>query len=154
HPGRGRCRLGHRPGSPVRRADLRGVDEPGSVPGPGAGGVAAGQLVAVPDGSGPGGGHRRAWLPVCASSRLLLSVGYALEGGLPVKRVIFVCVENSNRSQMAEAFARMHGAGKVEAHSAGSRPSGRINPKAVEAMKEVGYDLATHTSKGLDGFNG
>jgi protein-tyrosine-phosphatase len=71
-----------------------------------------------------------------------------------MKKVIFVCVENSNRSQMAEAFARIHGAGKVDAFSAGSRPSGRINPKAVEAMKELGYDLATHTSKGLDGFNG
>ena len=71
-----------------------------------------------------------------------------------MKKVIFVCVENSNRSQMAEAFARMHGAGKVEAQSAGSRPSGRVNPKAIEAMKEVGYDLTRHTSKGLDGFNG
>ena len=71
-----------------------------------------------------------------------------------MKKVIFVCVENSNRSQMAEAFARLHGAGRVEAFSAGSRPSGRINPKAVEAMREVGYDLTTHTSKGLDGFNG
>jgi protein-tyrosine-phosphatase len=70
------------------------------------------------------------------------------------KRVLFVCVENSNRSQMAEAFARIHGAGKVEAHSAGSRPSGRVNPKAVEAMKEIGYDLTTHTSKGLGEFNG
>jgi arsenate reductase (thioredoxin) len=66
-----------------------------------------------------------------------------------VKRVVFVCVENSNRSQMAEAFARMHGGGKVEASSAGSRPSGRVNPKAVEAMKEVGYDLTAHRSKGL-----
>jgi protein-tyrosine-phosphatase len=71
-----------------------------------------------------------------------------------MKKVIFVCVENSNRSQMAEAFAWMHGAGKVEAHSAGSRPSGQVNPKAVEAMKEVGYDLTMHTSKGLDAFNG
>ena len=71
-----------------------------------------------------------------------------------MKRVLFVCVENSNRSQMAEAFARMHGSGKVEAFSAGSRPSGRVNPRAVEAMKEVGYDLTTHTSKGLDEFNG
>jgi protein-tyrosine-phosphatase len=70
------------------------------------------------------------------------------------KKVIFVCVENSNRSQMAQAFARIHGAGKVEAFSAGSRPSGRINSKAVEAMKEVGYDLTTHTSKGLNEFNG
>jgi protein-tyrosine-phosphatase len=71
-----------------------------------------------------------------------------------VKRVIFVCVENSNRSQMAEAFARIHGAGKVEAHSSGSRPSGRVNPKAIEAMKELGYDLTKHSSKGLDEFNG
>ena len=70
------------------------------------------------------------------------------------KIVLFVCVENSNRSQMAEAFARMHGGGKVEAHSAGSRPSGRVNPKAVDAMKEVGYDLTKHASKGLTEFNG
>ncbi len=68
--------------------------------------------------------------------------------------VIFVCVENSNRSQMAEAFAHIHGGARVEAFSAGSRPSGRVNPKAVEAMKEVGYDLTIHASKGLDGFNG
>lgn len=68
-------------------------------------------------------------------------------------KVIFVCVENSNRSQMAEAFARMHGEGRIEAYSAGSRPSGRVNPKAVEAMRELGYDLTTHTSKGLDDFN-
>ena len=71
-----------------------------------------------------------------------------------MKKVVFVCVENSNRSQMAEAFARIHGAGKIEAYSAGSRPSGRVNPKATEAMKELGYDLTTHTSKGLDAFNG
>lgn len=71
-----------------------------------------------------------------------------------MKRVVFVCVENSNRSQMAEAFARIHGSGKVEACSAGSRPSGKINPKAVESMKELGYDLTGHTSKGLDQFNG
>jgi protein-tyrosine-phosphatase len=64
-----------------------------------------------------------------------------------MKRVLFVCVENSNRSQMAEAFARMQGG--VEAFSAGSRPSGRVNPRAIEYMKEVGYDLTTHTSKAL-----
>lgn len=73
---------------------------------------------------------------------------------MAAKRVIFVCVENSNRSQMAQAFARMHGGNAVEAFSAGSRPSGRINPKAVDAMKELGYDLPTHTSKGLEEFNG
>lgn len=70
------------------------------------------------------------------------------------KTLLFVCVENSNRSQMAEAFARIHGGAAVEAFSAGSRPSGRVNPKAVAAMAEVGYDLSTHTSKGLDGFDG
>jgi protein-tyrosine-phosphatase len=68
--------------------------------------------------------------------------------------VLFVCVENSNRSQMAEAFARIHGGDRVEAHSAGSRPSGRVNPRAVEFMREVGYDLTTHTSKSLDAFDG
>jgi len=66
-----------------------------------------------------------------------------------MKKVLFVCVENSNRSQMAEAFAKIHGKGKVEAYSSGSRPSGIINPKAIEAMKELGYDLTTHTSKSL-----
>jgi arsenate reductase len=65
------------------------------------------------------------------------------------KRLLFVCVENSNRSQMAEAFARIHGAGKVEAYSAGSRPSGQVNPKAVAAMREVGYDLSLHESKSM-----
>ena len=65
------------------------------------------------------------------------------------KRILFVCVENSNRSQMAEAFARMHGGAAVEAYSAGSRPSGRVNPRAVQFMKEVGYDLTTHQSKAL-----
>jgi protein-tyrosine-phosphatase len=58
-----------------------------------------------------------------------------------MKRVVFVCVENSNRSQMAEAFARIYGSGKVEAYSACSRPPGKVNPKAVAALKELGYDL-------------
>ena len=70
------------------------------------------------------------------------------------KRVIFVCVENSNRSQMAQAFAQLLGGDAVEAHSAGSRPSGKVNPKAVAAMQELGYDLSTHASKGLDDYNG
>src|SRR5262245_22773086 len=65
------------------------------------------------------------------------------------KRIVFVCIENSNRSQMAEAFARIHGRGVVESYSAGSRPSGRVNPKAVISMMERGYDLRSHSSKGL-----
>ena len=64
-------------------------------------------------------------------------------------RLLFVCVENSNRSQMAEAFARIHGRELVEAFSAGSRPSGKINPRAIEAMKAIGYDLTQHRSKSL-----
>ncbi len=70
------------------------------------------------------------------------------------KRVLFVCVENSNRSQMAEAFARIHGGDRVEAHSAGSKPSGRINPKAIRFMGELGYDLSGHVSKSLDEVHG
>ena len=67
-----------------------------------------------------------------------------------MKRILFVCVENSCRSQMAEAFARMHAASDVEAHSAGSRPSGVVNEKAIASMAEVGYDLAEHRSVALD----
>src|SRR5215218_493805 len=67
-----------------------------------------------------------------------------------MKRVLFVCVENSCRSQIAEAFARIHGGENVEAFSAGSRPSGKVNTKAIETMKEIGYDLSTHESKSLD----
>ena len=66
------------------------------------------------------------------------------------KRLLFVCVENSNRSQMAEAFARIHGNGKFEAFSAGSRPSGKVNPRAIAAMAQRGYDLTTHKSKSLE----
>lgn len=65
-----------------------------------------------------------------------------------MKRVVFVCIENSNRSQMAQAFANMLGG--VEAFSAGSRPSGRVNPKAIQAMSELDYDLSAHQSKSLD----
>ena len=65
----------------------------------------------------------------------------------PYRRLLFVCVENSCRSQMAEAFARMEGGEGVEAFSAGSRASGIVNPGAVRTMAEVGYDLSGHRSK-------
>ena len=71
----------------------------------------------------------------------------------PPKRVVFVCVENSNRSQMAEAFARLHGQGRVEVYSAGSRPAGEVNPNAVAAMRELG-DLGRHRPKGLAELGG
>jgi arsenate reductase len=69
-------------------------------------------------------------------------------------RVLFVCVENSNRSQMAQAFATMYGGERVEALSAGSKPKGIVNPKAIAAMKELGYDLTTHASKSVEQYNG
>lgn len=65
------------------------------------------------------------------------------------KKILFVCIENSNRSQMAQAFAIMHGKDNIEAYSAGSNPSGIVNPKAIAAMKELGYDLSMHDSKSL-----
>jgi arsenate reductase len=65
------------------------------------------------------------------------------------KKLLFVCVENSNRSQMSQAFAKMLGGENIEAHSAGSKPSGIVNPKAIAAMKELGYDLNKHESKSL-----
>ena len=65
------------------------------------------------------------------------------------KKILFVCVENSNRSQMSQAFAIIHGAENIEAYSAGSKPSGIVNPKAIAAMKELGYDLSKHESKSL-----
>lgn len=66
------------------------------------------------------------------------------------KKILFVCIENSNRSQMSQAFAKIHGGENVEAFSAGSKPSGIINPKAIASMKELGYDLSAHHSKSLD----
>ena len=64
--------------------------------------------------------------------------------------LLFMCVENSCRSQMAEGFARALGNEKVSAWSAGSKPSGRVDPRAVEFMREKGIDLSGHVSKGLD----
>jgi len=64
-----------------------------------------------------------------------------------MKRVLFVCVHNSGRSQMAEAFAKKLGAGKVIAESAGTEPADGLNPAAVQAMEEIGYDMSGHRPK-------
>ncbi|MFY7963318.1 MAG: arsenate reductase ArsC [Chitinophagaceae bacterium] len=64
-------------------------------------------------------------------------------------KLLFVCIENSNRSQMAQAFATILGKENVQAFSAGSKPSGIVNPKAIAAMAELGYDLSKHDSKSL-----
>lgn len=64
--------------------------------------------------------------------------------------LLFVCVENSCRSQMAEGFARAQGQDRAITHSAGSRPSGQVNPRAVAFMAEKDIDLNLQRSKGLD----
>ena len=51
---------------------------------------------------------------------------------------------------MSQAFAKMYGGEEIEAYSAGSKPSGIVNPKAITAMKELGYDLSQHDSKSLE----
>jgi protein-tyrosine-phosphatase len=51
---------------------------------------------------------------------------------------------------MSQAFANIYGGNNIQAYSAGSKPSGVINPKAIAAMKELGYDLSAHQSKSLD----
>jgi protein-tyrosine-phosphatase len=66
------------------------------------------------------------------------------------KNILFVCVENSCRSQIAEAFARVYGYQSVVAYSAGSRPAKNVDPGAVTVMREVGYNLTTHQAKSLD----
>ena len=67
-----------------------------------------------------------------------------------MKNILFVCIENACRSQMAEAFANMYGQEIVKAASAGSEPSGAVSEKAVKAMRDIGYDLSSHASKSVD----
>jgi arsenate reductase (thioredoxin) len=64
------------------------------------------------------------------------------------KSILFLCVANSARSQMAEGLARMLLEGRVPVQSAGSEPS-HVNPYAIEAMRELGVDLTTHESKSV-----
>jgi len=67
----------------------------------------------------------------------------------PPTRVLFLCVHNSSRSQMAEGFARLLAPEGVEVTSAGTEP-GRVHPRAIEVMREAGADLSGHRSKHLD----
>ncbi|MFE0719477.1 arsenate reductase ArsC [Streptomyces rochei] len=60
----------------------------------------------------------------------------------PLASVLFVCVHNAGRSQMAAGFLRHLAGDRIEVRSAGSLPGDRVNPAAVEAMKEVGIDIA------------
>jgi len=64
-----------------------------------------------------------------------------------MKKILFVCVENAGRSQMAEAFANLHGRGKLAASSAGVMMADRVNPVVVEVMKEKGIDISMNKPK-------
>lgn len=64
-----------------------------------------------------------------------------------MKKILFVCVENAGRSQIAEAFAKKFGKDKFEVFSAGNKPASNVNPIVVEAMKEVGIDISNSKPK-------
>jgi protein-tyrosine-phosphatase len=66
------------------------------------------------------------------------------------KKILFVCVENARRSQMAEGFAEALGQGGIEVYSAGSRPSSSIDPLVIQVMKEKGIDLSGKRPKSLN----
>ncbi|MCL6519782.1 MAG: arsenate reductase ArsC [Armatimonadetes bacterium] len=66
-----------------------------------------------------------------------------------MKKVLFICIHNSERSQMAEAFAKKFGKGKIIAESAGTSPAKTINPSVVQVMEEIGYDMSGHYPKVL-----
>lgn len=67
----------------------------------------------------------------------------------PIKKILFACVENSGRSQMAEAFFRKYSPENYEAVSGGTDPKGYINPIAIEAMKEIGIDMSGQKAKAI-----
>ena len=66
-----------------------------------------------------------------------------------MKRVLFVCVENAGRSQMAEAFAKKYGKDKIIASSAGNKPAEKVNSTVAEALKERGIDVSMNKPKSL-----
>lgn len=76
-----------------------------------------------------------------------------VKDGEGTKRILFVCIENSCRSQMAEGFARFYGKGRIKAFSAGSRPSGKVNETAIEVMREAGIDISSQPSKGFEALS-
>jgi arsenate reductase len=69
------------------------------------------------------------------------------EGSVTVPAVLFVCVHNAGRSQIAAALLERHAAGRVRVRSAGSEPADRLNPAVVQAMAEIGIDIAGERPK-------
>jgi len=66
-----------------------------------------------------------------------------------MKKILFVCVENAGRSQMAEVFANKYGKDKFEVSSAGNKPADKVNPEVVEVLKEKGIDISMNKPKML-----
>jgi arsenate reductase len=75
-------------------------------------------------------------------------IGYGILEGAKMKRVLFLCVHNSARSQMAEAFLKKYGRGNFEVDSAGLEP-GNLNPYAVRAMGEIGIDISKNKTRSV-----
>ncbi|MGH1568436.1 MAG: arsenate reductase ArsC [Nitrosopumilus sp.] len=65
------------------------------------------------------------------------------------ENILFVCVENAGRSQMAEAFFRKFASGRFNVSSAGTAPSSQLNPTVIQVMKEIGIDLVNQKPKVL-----
>ncbi|PHS28461.1 MAG: low molecular weight phosphatase family protein [Robiginitomaculum sp.] len=70
-----------------------------------------------------------------------------------MKTVLFLCVANSARSQMAQGLAQHHLGDRITALSAGSEPSEQVNPLAVQVMADAGIDISPHTSKSVDQYD-
>ena len=70
-----------------------------------------------------------------------------MNGPSQMKKILFVCVENAGRSQMAEAFAKAYGEARIEAISAGTMPAKEVHPVAVQVMREKGIDLSPNKPK-------
>lgn len=79
---------------------------------------------------------------------MIRSVQYHSIGGIRMTKVLFLCVHNSARSQMAEAFLKKYGEGRFEVESAGLEP-GRLNPYVIRAMAEAGIDIAKNPTKSV-----
>ena len=73
-----------------------------------------------------------------------------LVGGMTKRRILFLCTGNSARSQIAEALVATRASDRFDAASAGSKPAARVNPLAVEVLRQVGIDWSGREPKGLD----
>jgi len=82
-----------------------------------------------------------------ASKRKVDNIKHPKNIKIALKKILFICVENACRSQIAEALFNKHASGKAVAISAGTKPAEQVNPKAVEVMKEIGIDISKQKPK-------